>query len=156
MGNRTLNRRKKMKKTINRLLLAMAVCAGSAYSNEAWEDDRNIITVMTNTINALKDPISALEKAMEAINVFNTRNAAMAQIGELLTGLKVDLSSVSESDNPVKAVTEMKNIAQDTIGRLDDLLNKKNQSSKKADRQDHQDHTASNKSSATGGSRARY
>jgi hypothetical protein len=111
---------------------------------------------MSDSIGELKGPINALDDAMKAIKTVQDRDEAMDQIGQLLEGLKVDLSSVSESDNPVKAVTEMKKIAQETIGRLDDRLNKNNQSSKKSDRQDHQDHTVSNQSSATGGSRSKY
>ena len=143
-----------MKKTINRLLLAMAVCAGSAYSRgseEKWENDRNMIYFMDDTISVLSPIGLTLENAIAAIDAVDARNDAVNKMGPLLESLNVNVSSVYQSTNPVQAVHEMIKIAQAKIKDIDTLLNKDQQPSNKDNRQ-----AVSNQPSTTGGGSREY
>lgn len=141
-----------MKKTINGLLLAMAVCAGNAYGN-VYRDDTKAQNYFVYMHRSMEDPDKVLEEGKNKLKKWaNTQNAIEA-IARQLNSIGIDVSS--------KTPDEIQKLAQDRIKLLDQKIKDKTaQTTSSPTKSDESkktvpthSHTSSGKSR---GSRARY
>jgi len=113
-----------MKKTINGLLLAMAVCGGSAYGAD-YEDDRKLRNYFNDTLDDLGFDSDAkkmkeggvgstVHTARQVVEEASNSKDALETLVQLLKDQGIDVSS--------KTPDEIKKLAQEQIKLLDQKI----------------------------------